>query len=229
MVLLRFGKAIIEAIQGETDIPKGRVSGKSPDAKQKLPYVFVECSGFSVNDMGLGGSVGGEGVTAAEVFNGDGKNRVYTLKEKFMRPLLSVETPKGSRVHQSKYIVDYIAGTVTLDVPPKEGEGNVVISYRKPFESKGITLDLKYQITSYGGDEEARDTLATSVMGALLKAESSLNGQGIYLKLVRGFNTSEVPDGTYGKTVEYSVEGELRVDIPVPRIESIDLPKPRRT
>ena len=226
-MLIRFSEAIVEALQAGMEIPKGRVGLKAPTAKQKLPYVHVSNVSFEVKDGGLGGSVGGEGVTVSDRFDGDGAKTLYTLTEKPMRPLISVESPPGSRVHPNQYVVDYLAGTVTFNRPPKEGEGNVVMLYRKPYLSRGVTLELTYNVTVWEGDEEARDRLATSAMQALLKAEDQLNGSGIFLKPARGHNVDEGPDGGYGKAIEYNVEGEIRVDVEIGRIEAIDMTKPR--
>ena len=227
-MLVRFSEAIVEALQSGMDVPKGRVGLKSPAAKQKLPYVHVSNVSFEVKDGGLGGSVGGEGVTVSDRFDGDGVITSYTLTEKPMRPLVSVESPPGSRVHPNQYVVDYLAGTVTFNKPPKKGERNVVMLYRKPYLSRGINLELTYNVIVWEGDEEARDRLATAAMQALLKAEETLNSSGIFLKPVRGYNVDQGLGGGYGKAIEYSVEGEVRVDIEVGRIESIDMTKPRR-
>ena len=221
--------AIIEVLKEQLkSVPKGNIDTKKTKLGDKLPRVSIVNVAFDVKDVGVGSSIGGENVRAQEKFSGDGEKKEFILSEKPVRPLVMVEHPSGSRLKKADYTVDYGRGAVTFRTPPKKGEDNISVKYLKPFEVKGLRLNLKYHIYVWASDEAQRDAIAVEVLEAILREETSLDQQGVYLKLVKGFNTS-IDDGSenvFGKTLEYMIEADLQVEVPYPRMERIDVNKP---
>ena len=221
--------AIIEVLKEQLkSVPKGNIDTKKTKLGDKLPRVSIVNVAFDVKDVGVGSSIGGENVRAQEKFSGDGEKKEFILSEKPVRPLVMVEHPSGSRLKKADYTVDYGRGAVTFRTPPKKGEDNISVKYLKPFEVKGLRLNLKYHIYVWASDEAQRDAIAVEVLESILREETSLDQQGVYLKLVKGFNTS-IDDGSenvFGKTLEYMIEADLRVEVPYPRMERIDVNKP---
>ena len=221
--------AIIEVLKEQLkSVPKGNIDTKKTKLGDKLPRVSIVNVAFDVKDVGVGSSIGGENVRAQEKFSGDGEKKEFILSEKPVRPLVMVEHPSGSRLKKADYTVDYGRGAVTFRTPPKKGEDNISVKYLKPFEVKGLRLNLKYHIYVWASDEAQRDAIAVEVLESILREETSLDQQGVYLKLVKGFNTS-IDDGSenvFGKTLEYMIEADLQVEVPYPRIERIDVNKP---
>jgi hypothetical protein len=221
--------AIIEVLKEQLkSVPKGNIDTKKTKLGDKLPRVSIVNVAFDVKDVGVGSSIGGENVRAQEKFSGDGERKEFLLSEKPVRPLVMVEHPSGSSLKKADYTVDYGRGAVTFRTPPKKGEDNISVMYLKPFEVKGLRLNLIYHIYVWASDEAQRDAIAVEVLEAILREETSLDQQGVYLKLVKGFNTS-IDDGSenvFGKTLEYMIEADLQVEVPYPRMERIDVNKP---
>ncbi len=74
-----------------------------------------------------------------------------------------------------------------------------------------MKLNLVYHIDVWAGDEAQRDAITVEVMEAILREETSLNQQGVYMKPIKGFNMS-LEDGSenvFGKTLEYMIEADL--------------------
>jgi len=227
----RIESAIIEVLKEQLkSVPKGNIDTKKPKPGGKLPAISVANVSFDVKDVGVGSTIGGENARAQDIFSGDGERTEFILSEKPVRPLIVVEHPSGSRFNEADYTVDYGRGAVTFNTPPKKGEDNISVKYLKPFEVKGLKLNLQYHIDVWASDESQRDAITVEVMEALIREETSLNQQEVHLKLVRGFNTS-LDDGSenvFGKTLEYMIEADLRVEIPYPRMERIDLKGPNK-
>lgn len=221
--------AIIEVLKGQLEsVPKGNIDAKKTKLGEKLPAISIVNVAFDVKDVGVGSSIGGEDVHAQEKFSGDGERKEFILSEKPVRPLVMVEHASGVRFNEADYTVDYGRGAVTFRTPPKKGEDNISVKYLKPFEVKGLRLNLTYHICVWASDEAQRDEIAVEVLEAILREETSLDQQGVYLKLVKGFNTS-MDDGSgniFGKTLEYMIEADLMVEVPYPRMERIDVKKP---
>jgi hypothetical protein len=210
-----------------TSVPKGNIDTKKIKLGEKLPAISIVNVSFDVKDLGVGSSIGGEKVHTQEKFSGDGERKEYILSEKPVRPLVIVEYPSGSRLNEANYTVDYGRGAVTFYKPPQKGEDNISIKYLKPFEVKGLRLNLIYHICVWASDEAQRDAIAVEVLETILREETSLDQKGVNLKLVKGFNTT-MDDGSenvFGKTLEYMIEADLRVKVPYPRMEKIDVNK----
>lgn len=225
----RIESAIIEVLKEQLkSVPEGNIDIKKPKPGGKLPAISVANVAFDVKEVGVGSSIGGENARAHEKFNGDGERTEFILSEKPVRPLIAVEHPSGSRLNEADYTVDYGRGAVMFRTPPKKGEDNVSVKYLKPFEVKGMKLDLVYHIDVWAGNEAQRDAITVEVMEAILREETSLNQKGVYPKPVKGFNTSldEGSENVFGKTLEYLIEADLRVEVPHPRMERIDIKRP---
>lgn len=225
----RIESALIEVLKEQLkSVPEGNIDIRKPKPGGKLPAISVANVAFDVKEVGVGSSIGGENARAHEKFSGDGERTEFILSEKPVRPLIAVEHPSGSRLNEADYTVDYGRGAVMFHTPPKEGEENVSVKYLKPYEVKGMKLNLVYHIDVWAGDEAKRDAITVEVMEAILREETSLNQQGVYPKPVRGFNTSldEGSENVFGKTLEYLIEADLRIEVPHPRMERIDIKKP---
>jgi len=225
----RIESAIIKVLKEQLkSVPEGNIDIKKPKPGGKLPAISVANVAFDVKDVGVGNSISGENARAQDIFSGDGERKEFILSEKPVRPLIAVEHPSGSRLNEADYTVDYGRGAVIFNKSPKKGEDNISVKYLKPFEVKGLKLNLRYHIDVWTSYETQRDAITVEVIEAILKEETSLDQQGVYLKLVKGFNTSldNGSDNIFGKTLEYMIEADLRVEVPYPRMEQIDIKKP---
>ena len=189
-----------------------------------LPVISINNVDFEVKEVGFGRSVGS--VELKDVFSGDSKTKKFTLKVKPLKPIIDVEYPPGNKLKENAYTVDYESAVITFISAPKKAKDNILIKYLKPTETKGMTYNLRYHLNIWGKDETQRDAITVDVMKTLLKEEDSLNREDMILKPTRGFNipqNGEPQKGAHGKTLEYIIETGLEVEIPLTRIEKIEI------
>jgi len=217
--------AIIKILQDHIQT----VSKKNIDTKpnfKSLPSMSISNVNFEIDEVGLGRSIGGVGREAQDVFNGDGKNREFTLTEKPLKPIISIEHPIKKRLRESDYLIDYETGVVVFQSPPSKGDQNVSVKYLKPFDTKGLKLNITYHVNIWAKDENQRDEITVETIKTFLREEDTLAQQGVSLKPIRGFNIpkgEDVSKDVYGKTLECKVETDLHVEIPLPRIEKVEI------
>jgi hypothetical protein len=220
--------AIIKILQDHLQIVPKRNIDTKPNFKS-LPSISISNVNFEIGEVGLGRSIGGLGREAQDVFNGDGKKREFALTEKPLKPVLSIEHQIKKRLRESDYFIDYEQGVVVFQSPPSKGEQNISVKYLKPFDTKGLKLNITYHVNIWAKDENQRDEITIETIKTLLREEDALTQQGVSLKPIRGFNITkdeDIPKGVYGKTLEYQVETGLQVEIPLPRIEKVEIQQP---
>jgi hypothetical protein len=217
--------AILRVLQDHlTTVPPKNIQATQRQRGGSLPAIALVNVDFAVKEVGFGRSVGG--VELQDTFSGDATAVAFRLRVKPLRPIRAVEAPPGTRVPEDEYAVDYEQGLVTFHTPPPAAEDNVVVRYLKPTQVKAVKLELRYHLTVWAADEAQRDALTVAVMEALLLEEEALNRQGIFLKPVKGFTVPPAGEGSddgYGRTLEYAVEASLEVEVPLPRIEKIEI------
>ena len=220
---------IIDVLQRNLgSVPKQNISAKKPDLgeKKSLPAISVENIDFEADEVGVGRSVDTVDKQREEFFDGDGKKKSFKLGEKPVRPVLSVEHPVGTRRRREiDYTVDYEKDIVYFRSPPAKGERNIAIRYQMPLETKGVKFKLRYHIDVWSEDEAEENRITVEVIKALLREEETFNRKGVLIKPVRGFSRSQgkAPAKVSGKTLEYLFEAYLHVEVPVPRIERIEI------
>jgi hypothetical protein len=228
----RIETAIVKVLQDNLkSVPKDNIRATKPDlnVEKNLPAISLTNVDFDIKEIGIGGSIGANEEGLQDVFSGDGKKREFTLTKKPLRPITKVEHPLGKQKKESDdYTVDYGKGIIAFRSPPEKGRNNILIKYLPPAETKGLKFNLKYHLEIWARDEGQRDAITIEVIKTLLKEGSPLVRQGITIRPIKGFNVppdEEVPKGVYGKTLEYLIETELQVEIPLPRIERIEVQK----
>ncbi|MDD1683925.1 MAG: hypothetical protein LUO98_08845 [Methanoregula sp.] len=195
---------------------------------KRAKSLSLVCSAFSVEEEGIGGSGGIKRETVSDDFATDGKTAQFTLSQKPVRPLISVETPPGTAKNTpDDYTVDYDRGLVTLRVVP-EKKAKLRISYyvdRPVAETRTIRLLLTYHLTIGAKSREERDAIVTETIRVLYRERSRLEKQGISeVKLVRGY-TESFPEekGTVANVLEYQAQTTVQIEIPMPPIARIEI------
>jgi len=195
--------------------------------KLKLPAISIEDVDFKVEEPGIGRALSSVEKELIDVFSGDGRETKFSLSKKPLKPTVEVEHPPGRKLREGvDYSVDYAEGIVIFNSPPISGDKNIVIKYHAPVEIKGLKFNIKYHIGVWADDESLCDTIAVKVIELLLREEKQFTVQGIFLKPIGGFNVNSnelLPKDVYGKVLEYQVEAQLQVEVPVPRIERIEI------
>ena len=220
---------ILEVLQkGLTkDLPADAVYIGEFDPR-RAKSLSLECTSFSVEEEGIGGSGGIKRETVSDDLPTDGKTAQFTLSQKPVRPLISVETPPGTLKNTpDDYTIDYDRGMVTLRVVP-EKKAKLRISYyvdRPVAETRTIRLLLTYHLTIGAKSREESDAIVTETIRVLYRERSRLEKQGISeVKLVRGF-TESFPEekGTVANVLEYQAQTTVQIEIPMPPIARIEI------
>ena len=189
-----------------------------------LPTISINNIDFEVKEVGFGRSAGK--IELQDVFSGDSKTTEFTLKEKPLKSIIEVELPPGNKLKENDYVVDYDRGVITFNSVPTKGKGNIIVTYRKPSEVKGLKYNLRYYLTIWANDKTQRYLITAEVIKTLLQEEDALNREDIILKPTRGFNVTQNEEPrkkAQGRILEYIIETSLKVEIPLTRIEKIEI------
>ena len=217
-------------------VPKVNIITDERTAREPgaVPSIAVLSPEFSVEEASLAGSEPERKEIHEEKFNGDGKGKEFSLSEKPLRPLLTVQHPPGEEQKDpNDYTVDYPAAKVMFRTPPAKGKGNVLVKYRGVKSSadlRSMQLNLKYLVEVKGKDEMQRDELSLDVLRGLMIAKEALEREGISFKILGGRNSilnhemassREVPS----KQIECVAQTKLFVEMPMGIMEKIVIQK----
>jgi len=222
---------LVKALQANLKYFPAEAIRRSPPSSKldKFPTISIQSADFVLEEAGLGGGESIEKDVAEERFSGDGKNKEFKLAAKPERPLLRVESPlKAPKSEPEDYEVDYSSGTVRFLAAPEAGKDNVIVKYYSASSAgalKSVRLNVNYHIDVWATDEVQRDHLTIEVIKALMVSQEGFSSRGIRVKPLQGLNIE--PDsqlaGTSAKRLVCEVEAELKVRMPVARIEKIAL------
>jgi hypothetical protein len=203
------------------NIPAESIGAKRKKQAAELPIISIVNVDFEFKEQGIGRSVPGD-LESLETLNGDGKRTEFTLTQKILKPFIRVEHPPGTLLKDTEYRVDYAKNTLSFNIAPLKGAGNVLVEYRKPVEQKSLRLNLRYHIQVWASSPEERDDLTVQVMEILLRDDDVLSNQGIQITPVKGFNVA-TDDDVYVRSLEYLIQTDLTVAVELPRIEAVEL------
>ncbi len=223
---------LIKALQeGLPDFPKDRIGTEKPNLKKTtaLPAISVSSAEFTFQDGGVGG--GGTDVKSEgeEYLTGDGKTTTFTLSGKPIRPMLGVKSRKGeAKTENEDYAVDYRKGTITFVSPPPKGVNNILVRYYSASSSgdtKYVQMNITYNVDVWAAGEKERNSITIDVIRAIALSEEGLSMKGMRITPSQGLNLTldEEVGRVSAKRLIYSVEANLQVKIPVPRIERIEI------
>jgi hypothetical protein len=194
----------------------------------KARSVSVVCSSFSAEEEGIGGSGGIQRERVSDEFASDGKTGVFSLSQKPVRPLISVETPPGTLKHSpDDYTIDYERGSVTLRVVPDK-KAKIRMNYyadRPVGETRSIRLRLVYALAIAADTREETDKIVLETIKVLSRERSRLEERGVSeMKLVHGYGESLLENrGKVVNVLEYQAQTTVRIEIPAPPITQIEI------
>ncbi|MDG6925369.1 MAG: hypothetical protein JRN09_02325 [Nitrososphaerota archaeon] len=212
-------------------VPNQSVAAKAPGGKKvpRLPFVFVYTPEFTFEDSGVGGGGAQVSEEVQDSKEGDGKTVNFKLSQRAQRPLTSVESPPGTRLAEgTDFVVNYVTGRVTFQVPPKE-EAPIVFRYLSAASAgrtRTVRLHIVCHIDVWGEDETSVDDIVLDVIKGMVLSQEALAGKGIQLKPSKGFILGQedgLPDEIFAQRVVYTAEIEVQAKESVPRIESIEV------
>lgn len=220
-------EAILESLRkGMSElIPSENIMIGELDIKKTISISLIN-TGFTVEELGIGGSGGVKKEEVIEKFHPDGKTGDFNLSKKPLLPLISVENPIGTVKNEpDDYIVDYETGKISFRAPPERGKESVQVKYytaRAVGETRNLKFMLIYSISVWADDLQEKNLLTLEVIKALYRERNTLVNRGIdEMKLIKGYSA----DARKASVVEYQVETTLQLEMPVPPIERIEIGK----
>lgn len=232
---------------GLTGIGKENVILTRPDfAGEKrtmsLPLIGVYDFGFRFEEVGFGAAFGESREQRKDEFSGDGKRTIFRLQERPIRPLITVESPKGFRIKETDdFTVDYIQGSLAFRSPLPKGKNNLVIIYsvaKSAAEIEGLKLKIKCCVVVWAKNSQTCDSITIEAMKAILLSRHNLISKGIYVTPIRGSRiidlsrendginitkTGEKPREAVGRRLLYLAETSIKVELKAARIEKIEI------
>ncbi len=216
-------KGLSEFIQ-----PENIIIGEFDPIKTKS--ISLNNTHFTVEDEGIGGSGGVKKEEIVETFDPDGETMIFTLSQKPLLPLISVESPVGTVKREPEdYTIDFNKSTIFLRIPPEKGR-SVQVKY---FIARSVaeTIDLKflltYSLTIYADDLMERNEIMIETIKVLTREKVFLGQRGISdIRLIRGYSGKILEDqAKMASIVEYLVETTIQIEMPLLPIERIEIGK----
>ena len=223
-------EAILESLRkGLSDlVPSENITVGEMDQK-KDKSIFLMNTGFTVEEQGIGGSVSVKKEEAAEKFDSDGKKKDFSLSQKPLKPLVSVESAVGSlKSEPDDYTVDYQKGLISFRAPPEKGRESVQIKYNiacAVAETRNLEFTLTYLIYVRGEDIQNRDQIMLETIKVLYREKAALAKKGVEeLKLIKGYTIQKAEgQNTNVGIIEYQMETTIRIETLMPPIERIEI------
>lgn len=184
--------AILAALKGglKEIVPPGDITlGAMPEAARGVALL---CNDFTVDDRGIGGSVGVAYEEMSESFDSDGSGKAFRLSKGPARAVLAVESPPGaSRREIDDYVLDPSRSVISFRAAPKKAKGGVHVRYsttRAVGEIGSLSLVMRYAVLIRSPDARERGQIAREAMNTLFREKGALNAQGLEdLQLLEGY------------------------------------------
>jgi len=222
-------EAVLESLRkglSELVPPENIIIGEVDQKKTKS--ISLLNTGFTVEEQGIGGSGGVKKEDVVENLDSDGKKKDFKLTHKPLRPLISLENPAGTLKNDpDDYSVNYAGGLISFRTPPEKGKGNVLVKYyiaRASGETRNLKFILNYSLMIWADNPNDRSSITLEAIKVLYRERGNLAKRGVSeIRLIKG-SLAEV--GTKKVSmIEYLVETIVKIEMPVPPIEKIEIGK----
>ncbi len=199
---------------------------------KKAKSISLSNTGFTVEELGIGGSGGVKKEEVIEKFDSDGKKKDFKLSQKPLRPLISVENPAGAiKKEPDDYTVNYAGGLISFRMPTEKGKGSVLAKYyiaHAVGETRNLKFILAYSLTVWAHDQNERNKTALEAIRVLYRERANLAKRGVSeMKLIKGYS-AEIAEKKKVSIIEYQAETTVKIEMPVPSIEKIEIEKMER-
>lgn len=222
--------AILAALKGglKDIVPPGDITlGAMPEAS---PGVALLCNDFSIDERGIGGSVGVAYEEVSESFDADGSGKTFRLSKGPARAVMSVESPQGTpRREIDDYVIDPTRSFISFRTAPKKAKGSIHIRYTTPkavAEIGSLNFAMRYAVLIRSKDVRERERVALEAINTLFRDKDVLKSQGLEeIRLVEGYRgVSPYDDQLDVWTLEYEVRTTLSVGmLPATPMAKIDV------
>lgn len=225
-------EAILDSLKkglSELVPPENIITGETDFGKTKS--ISLTNTGFTVEELGIGGSGGVKKEEIVEKFDSDGNKKDFKISQKPLRPLINVESPAGTQKNEpDDYTVNYTEGMISFRAPPGKGKVSVQIKYyiaRAVGETRNLKFVLTYSLGIWANDLNEKNNITLEAIKVLYREKSNLAKRGISeIRLIKGY--SENVDTKNLSRIEYQIESTVSIEMPMPPIEKIQIGKMKR-
>lgn len=170
-----------------------------------FPFISIYDNGFKFDKIGIGYSGGQQKQEIVEQeFDSDGKNIIYKLANRPLRPIISIQTPKGiAKKEKDDYFFNYFTNQIKFISPPGKGKKNVIVKYvlaKNSAEVKILRLKVNCIIDIWSNADNIEcDSITLQIIKTILLNEDSLNSKNIHIQGVNclNLNISEEDSDNY--------------------------------
>ena len=161
---------------------------------KSFPSISIYDSGFTFDKIGIGYSGGQKKEEIIEQeFDSDGKNIIFKLTNRALRPIISIQSPKGNyKKEKEDYFFNYFKNQIKFITPPEKGKKNVIIKYilaKNSAEVKILRLKLNCIIDVWSNTNNIEcDSIILQIIKTILLHEDSLNSKNIHIQGVNCIN-----------------------------------------
>ncbi len=162
--------------------------------KNSFPFISIYDNGFKFDKIGIGYSGGQQKQEIVEQeFDSDGKNIIYKLANRPLRPIISIQTPKGiAKKEKDDYLINYFTNQIKFISPPEKGKKNVIVKYvlaKNSAEVKILRLKVNCIIDIWSNADNIEcDSITLQIIKTILLNEDSLYSKNIHIQGVDCIN-----------------------------------------
>jgi hypothetical protein len=162
--------------------------------KNSFPFISIYDNGFKFDKIGIGYSGGQHRQEIIEQeFDSDGKNIIFKLANRPLRPIISIQNPKGiAKKEKDDYFFNYSTNEIKFISPPEKGKKNVIVKYvlaKNSAEVKILRLKLNCIIDIWSNADNVEcDSITLQIIKTILLHEYSLNSKNIHIQGVNCIN-----------------------------------------
>ncbi len=159
-----------------------------------FPFITIYDNGFKFDKIGIGYSGGQQKQEIVEQeFDSDGKNIIYKLANRPLRPIISIQSPKGiTKKEKDDYFFNYFTNQIKFITPPEKGKKNVIVKYvlaKNSAEVKILRLKVNCIIDIWSNTDNIEcDSITLQIIKTILLNEDSLNSKNIHIQGVNCIN-----------------------------------------
>lgn len=168
--------------------------GEENKKNKSFPSISIYDNGFTFDKIGIGYSGGQHRQEIIEQeFDSDGKNVIFKLANRPLRPIISIQSPKGiAKKEKDDYFFNYFTNQIKFISPPEKGKKNVIVKYvlaKNSAEVKILRLKLNCIIDIWSNADNVEcDSITLQIIKTILLNEDSLNSKNIHIQGVNCIN-----------------------------------------
>lgn len=162
--------------------------GEENKKNKSFPSISIYDNGFTFDKIGIGYSGGQHRQEIIEQeFDSDGKNIIFKLANRPLRPIISIQNPKGiAKKEKDDYFFNYSTNEIKFISPPEKGKKNVIVKYvlaKNSAEVKILRLKLNCIIDIWSNADNVEcDSITLQIIKTILLNEDSLNSKNIHIQ-----------------------------------------------